>query len=190
MKKTLLLVIATALFAAGANAGTLPDSLIRPHGIDQTLTFDDLGLGGGDATSGTYMQTDTFSFDVILTYAGYNSSGLSFWLETNNAFAGSLSIVGLNYGTAFPDATQFTPNPAPFNATMGATSGFMTEQRDLGATCTPGAPSGCPQPPGTYFVAHITFSIQGAAMGTYVLQSTVNIPHGSEATSDDGMGEF
>ena len=50
MKKTLLVVIVTALFAAGASAGTLPESLIRPHGATQSLTFDDLGLGGGDAT--------------------------------------------------------------------------------------------------------------------------------------------
>ena len=54
MKKTLLVVIVTALFASGAVAVTQPDSLIRPHGTSQSLTFDDLGLGGGDATSGTY----------------------------------------------------------------------------------------------------------------------------------------
>ena len=190
MKKTRLVVIVTALFAIGANAGTLQDSLIRPHGTDQFLTFDDLGLGGGDATSGTYMQNDTFSFDVILTYNGYNSSGLSFWLETNNAFAGSLSIVGLTYGTAFPDPTNFSPNPAPFNHTIGASPGYMTENRELGSTCTPGAPDGCPQPAGTYFVAHISFNIQDATPGAYVLQSTVNVPHASEVTSDDGMGGF
>ena len=150
MKKTLLVVIVTALFATGAMAATLPDQLIRPHGGTQSLTFDDLGLGGGNSTSGTYDISGgatTFSFDVALTFSGYNSSGLSFWLETVTAFAGSLSITGVTYGTAFPDATQFAPNPAPFNNTPGASPGFLTENRDLGSTCTPGAPGGCPQPP-------------------------------------------
>ena len=50
----------------------------------QSITFDDLGLGGGTANSGTYNSTDTFSFDVRLTYSGYNSSGLTFWLQTNH----------------------------------------------------------------------------------------------------------
>ena len=68
MKKTLLVIIVTALFAAGAYART------RPHGGTQSLSFDDLGTGGGTATSGTYNSTDTFSFDVFVTYAGYNST--------------------------------------------------------------------------------------------------------------------
>ena len=181
MKKTLLVVIVTALFAAGATAGTLPSSLIRPHGTSQSLTFDDLGLGGGGATSGTYNQNDTFSFDVSLTFSGYNSTGLSFWLETVNAFAGSLSITGVTYGTTFPDPTQNLPNPAAFNTNVGASPGFMTEQRDLGSTA-----NGTTASPGTYFVAHITFSIAGAAPGNYLLQSTITSPHTATATSFDG----
>jgi hypothetical protein len=182
MKKTLLVIIVTALFAAGTTASTVP-SLIRPHGQSQSLTFNDLGLGGGDATHGTFNQNGTFSFDVSLTFAGYNSTGLSFWLETVTAFAGSLSITGVTYGTTFPDATQTAPNPAQFNATAGATAGNLTETRDLGSTINdfsmvPG--------PGTYFVAHISFNLNNAAPGTYILQSTVQSPHGSEATSFDG----
>lgn len=184
MKKTLLLVIVTALFAAGANAGTLPASLIRPHGATQSLSFDDMGLGGGGPTSGTYMPGTTFSFDVFITYQGYNSTGQSYWLETNNAFAGSLSITGLTYGTTFPDATQTAPNPAPFNAALGASPGFMTENRDLGATIND---FGNVPGPGTYFIGHITFTIgAGAALGSYILQSTVTSPHTSESTSFDG----
>jgi PEP-CTERM motif-containing protein len=184
MKKTLLLVIATALFTAGANAGTLPASLIRPHGTTQSLTFDDLGLGGGSSTSGSYSPGSQFSFDVFLTFAGYNSTGLSFWMETATAFAGSLSITGVTYGTTFPDATNTAPNPANFNATAGASPGFMTETRDLGSTIND---FGNVPGPGTYFVAHITFTIgAGAAPGNYILQSTVTSPHTSEATSFDG----
>jgi PEP-CTERM motif len=188
MKKTLLVVIVTALFAAGATAVTLPESLIRPHGATQSLTFDDLGLGGGTANTGTYMAGDMFSFDVLLTFNGYTSTGLSFWLETVNAFAGSLSIIGSTTGTVFPDPTQTTPNPANFNTPTGASPGFMTETRDLGSTANdfgnlPG--------PGTYFVAHVTFQIGiGATPGTYVLQSTTFSPHGSEATSFDQTTGF
>ena len=183
MKKTLLVVIVTALFAAGASASSIP-SLIRPHGPgSQSLTFDDLGLGGGTATSGTYGINDTFSFDVSLTFSGYNCPGLSFWLETVTAFAGSLSITGVTYGTTFPDATQNFPNPAFFNATTGASPGQMTETRDLGSTLDPQGPSAGP---GTYFVAHITFTLNNATPGSYILQSTVTSPHTSEATSFDG----
>ncbi len=53
MKKTLFVVIVTALFAAGATTGTA--SLIRPHGATQSITFDDNGQGGGDGTHGGYL---------------------------------------------------------------------------------------------------------------------------------------
>jgi hypothetical protein len=184
MKKILLVVIVTTLFAAGAIAATQPDSLIRPHGQSQFLQFDDLGLGGGTANSGTYGPGSTFSFDVLLTFSGYNSTGLSFWLEAPNALAGSLSITGVTYGTTFPDATNTAPNPAPFNASAGASPGFMTETRDLGSTIND---FGNVPAPGTYFVAHITFSLSASfAPGNYILQSTVTSPHTSEATSFDG----
>jgi opacity protein-like surface antigen len=184
MKKTLLVLTVTALFAAGATAGTLPSALIRPHGTSQSLTFDDLGLGGGDATHGTYGPGSTFGFDVLLTYSGYNSTGLSFWLEASNAFAGSLSITGVTYGTTFPDPTNTAPNPAPFNTSVGASPGFMTETRDLGSTIND---FGNVPGPGTYFVAHITFALSPSFVpGNYVIQSTVNSPHTSEATSFDG----
>jgi opacity protein-like surface antigen len=184
MKKMLLVVIATAVFAAGAIAGSLPNSLIRPHGASQSLTFDDLGLGGGTANSGSYAPGSTFSFDVLLTYSGYNCTGLSFWLEASTPNAGSLSITGVTYGTTFPDATQTAPNPAPFNSATGATAGFMTENRDLGSTIND---FGNVPGPGTYFVAHITFSIgAGAAPINWIIQSTVASPHTSEATSFDG----
>ncbi len=180
MEKTLLVVIVTALFAAAATAG-IP-SLIRPQGPSQSLSFDDLGLGGGTSNSGTYAPGDTFSFDVLLTYSGFNSSGLSFWLEASNGLAGSLSITGVSYGTTFPDPTNLNPNPAFFNTPVGASSGFMTETRDLGSTA-----NGTTASPGIYFVAHITFSLSASFVpGNYILQSTVTSPHTSEATSFDG----
>ncbi len=170
MKKTLLITIVSAMMGIGGAA----------YGV-QSLTFNDLGLGGGDAISGTYNSTDTFSFDVSLTFSGYTSTGLSFWLETATGFAGNLSITGVTYGTAFPDPTQTLPDPAPFDVSSGASAGFMTEARDLGSTENAG-----PVAAGTYFVAHITFSITGAAPGTYTLRSTITSPHTSEVT-DSGF---
>ena len=93
MKRTLLFLILLLTFTWPSLAGL----------ASQSLTFDDLGLGGGTATSGTYNSNDTFSFDVLLTFENYSATGLSFWLETNTAFAGSLSITGVTYGTAFPN---------------------------------------------------------------------------------------
>jgi hypothetical protein len=183
MKKTLLVVIVTALFATAARAATLPDSLIRPHGGTQSLIFDDLGAGGGGANSGTFVPGGTFSIDVFLTFSGYNSTGLSFWMEASNGLAGSLSITGVTYGTTFSDPTQPNPATVPFNSPTGASPGFLTETRDLGSTGDPFVPAS----PGTYFVAHITFSLsQSFVPGNYILQSTVISPHTSVATSFDG----
>jgi hypothetical protein len=152
----------------------------------QSLAFDDLGLGGGTATSGIYNQNDTFSFDVYLTYAGYNSGGPSFWLETQtlNSFSSSLFITGLTYGTVFSDPIQPVTSPVAFDNTPGHSLGYQTENRDLGSTPPGKGTDFHLVPPGTYLVAHVSFAIIGAQPGTYTLQSTVVSPHTS-ITSDD-----
>ena len=165
MKRTLLFFIVLLTLTWRSSAGT-----------SQSLAFDDLGLGGGTATSGTYSSNDTFSFDVRLTFNGYNAAGLSFWFETNTAFAGSLSITGVTYGTTFPDPTQPHPNPAFFNSGTGASPGYLVADRDLGGTIND---FGNPPGPGTYFVAHVTFTIAGAMPGTYDLASTTVSPRSS-----------
>jgi hypothetical protein len=170
MKQTLLSFVLLFTFAWPSSGGQPSPS----------LTFDDLGLGGGTATSGTYNSNDTFSFDVLLTYQGFSSGGLAFWLETNTAFAGSLSITGITYGTTF--TSHGNPSfPILFNSGVGASPGFLAESFDLGS----GAQSGF-VPSGTYFVAHITFSIAGAIPGIYDLRSTVTSPKTSEVTGFDG----
>ena len=167
MKRTVLFFILLFTFAWSAPG----------QGNTQSLSFDDLGLGGGTATSGTYNPNDTFSFDVLLTFDGYNALGLSLWLETNTAFAGSLAITGLTYGTAFPN-----PNPpaVPIFFNGGSSGGYTGENVDLGTS------SAGSLPPGTYFVAHITFSITGAAPGTYDLRSGITNPRISEVSGFDG----
>jgi PEP-CTERM motif-containing protein len=175
MKRTILFFILLLAFTWPSAGGAI-----------QSLTFDDLGLGGGTATSGTYNSNDAFSFDVLLTFDGYHAGGLSFWLETNTAFAGSLSITGVTYGTTFPDANASSPNPAFFNSGSGATPGNLSENRDLGSTINDFAN---PPGPGSYFVAHITFAIAAAAPGTYDLRSTVTSPHTSNVACFDGSLE-
>jgi hypothetical protein len=78
--KTKLFLAIMFIVATTSFAGIVPPG-------SQSIAFDDLGLGGGTANSGTYNSTDTFSFDVLLTYSGYNATSISFWLETVTAFA-------------------------------------------------------------------------------------------------------
>ncbi len=163
MKRIFLFFILLVTFTWPSSAGV----------SSQSLTFDDLGLGGGTPTSGTYNSNDTFSFDVALAFNGYNASGLSFWLETNTAFAGSLSITGVTYGTTFPNHPSII-----FPISFGPDGG---ENADLGSSSATGTVS-----PGTYFVAHITFAISGAAPGTYDLRSGITSPRASEVTGFDG----
>lgn len=177
MKKTLLITIISAMLASGA-----------AYGQTQSIAFDDLGLGGGTASSGTYNQTATFSFDVNLTFAGYNSPGYSLWLEVPTALAPFISITSSTY-FKFTNPTD-DGFPKSFSDGNGADSGFLTDtdtvtnpqtgsidQGDLGATSPIATP-------GTYKILHITFSLSGAPTGTWNLQSTVLSPKRSIVTDN------
>ena len=48
------------------------------------------------------MMTDTISFDVFITFAGYNSPGLSFWLEAQNGIASVLTLTSVTFGHDIP----------------------------------------------------------------------------------------
>ena len=168
MKRPLLFFILLLAFTWPSAAGQINT---------QSLTFDDLGLGGGTAASGTYNPNDTFSFDVLLTFNGYNASSLSFWLQTDAAFAGSLSIIGVTYGATFPDHAT-PPLPILFDSGGGENFDLGSSVDDLAHTV----------PPGTYFVTHITFAISWALPGTYDLASTVTVPYSSEVLGFDGGG--
>jgi hypothetical protein len=161
MKKALLITIICVMTAAGAAFGA------------QSLSFND---NNGAATSGTYSPNAVFSINVFLTYSGYKSFGLSYWLEAQKALAPNISITNVTYFT-FPDPNQITPNPAFFNTTTGAHAGYKSETRDLGAINTSMSTG-----PGTYKITHIQFTLNGAAPGTYLLKSTTTSPHISEVT--------
>ena len=170
MKKTLLITIISAMMGisvAYAGTGT------------QSLTYND---GNGTPNAGTYNQTDTITLDIFVTFAGYNSPGLSFWFEAQNGIASFLHITSISWGTTFPDSTTPPANiiGQGFASPTGASAGFLSEVPDLGSTGNPTTPAA----PGTYMEAHITLSIAGASMGTFILQSTTVSPHASEVSDD------
>jgi hypothetical protein len=163
MKKTLLITTICGIMAAG--------TAFSQH--TQSLSY--VRSGGG-----IYQQNATFTLDVSLTFAGYSSYGDSYWLEIPNASAGFFHITAEQFLT-FTDPTQ--PNwPNEFNVPMtnGVDAGYMATSNDLGATTVFPAVVG----PGTYQIAHITFSITGAALGNYTFYSTSTNPRPSVVTDD------
>jgi hypothetical protein len=169
MKKLLLLLFVSLLSVSLAGAQT--------H--TQSISFDD-GVGPGNA--GTYNSTDSFSVDLYLTFNGYNAVGFSLWLETNASAAPFISLTGFTYGTTFVDPTQ--PFAGPIGFTLGHGNGFYgtANNSDLGATQNPPYDQSMVAP-GTYFLGHLTVSLNGLAPGVYVLRSDATNPHPSEVTS-------
>ncbi len=174
MKKALLLGVSCILAASVFGQATNSDPIGSPQGAhSQSLAF---------TSSDTWIPRTSVTLNVFLTYSGYSSFGLSYWLEVPNAWAPFLSITGVTYSSQFPDPNQTVPNPAFFNTTSGATPGYMTETRDLGATndSTPGSEI----PPGTYMINTLTFAIDAGASGligqSLTIRSTTTSPRISE----------
>jgi hypothetical protein len=123
----------------------------------------------------------TFTVSTNLTFSGYGSYGLSYWLEVDDALARFIRITNATYFT-FLDPTQ--TSPVPFDSAVGASPGYTTASRDLGATS-----QAIPQdvvPPGTYHITDITFALGSEApLGTYRLRSTTLLPRRSETTDTD-----
>jgi len=125
--------------------------------------------------SGTiFMPNDTFTVDVTLTFAGYSSYGLQYWLETTPGTQSFFHITAETYLT-FTDPTQpGWPNNFDFVMPNGVDTGMFGTHNDLGATTAPPL-----VPPGTYLISYISFSITGAALGTYTFYSTTTNPRPS-----------
>ena len=127
---------------------------------------------------------NTFTVDTLLTYSGYGSYGLSYWLEIPNAQAIFFHITAETFMT-FNDPQQTGwPNEFNFPMTNGVDAGFMATSNDLGATTQPLTLV----PPGTYDISHITFSITGAPSGTYTFYTTSTNPRPSIVT-DQGFAD-
>ena len=162
MKKTLLTAIICAFTATSAVFGQ--------H--TQSITFS----GPTVWTPGT-----TVSLNVFLTI-NYDAVGLAYWLEVPNALAPFIAITNVQYFT-FPDPNQPPVYPILFDSTSGASSGYMVERPDLGAT---GNSSIFPPPPPSYHITTITFSLAaGAPNGSYTMLTTSHFPRTSEVADTD-----
>lgn len=175
MKKTLLTALACLTIAGGAFAQTA------------SFSFND---NNGTANAGTYNPNDSFSVDVNVT-ADFTATGYSLWLEAPTALAPKISITNESYFTfAGPTDNGF---PKAFSSGVGARANYLTDtdtvinpqtgtidSGDLGAT-------GAGQAAGTYKVATLTFSLSGAAPGTYTLFTTTNGSKPSEV-NDTAFG--
>ena len=166
MKKTLLITtIICGMMAVGV--GT---AFSQNH--TQSLSFTPSGS--------IFNQNDTFTVNTSLTYAGYSAYGLSYWLETAGGTQSFFHITAEDFLT-FNDPTQpGWPNEFDFAMTNGIDAGMFATHNDLGATTQPLVAV----PPGTYQISHITFSITGAAPGTYTFFSTSTNPRPSIVADD------
>ena len=171
------------LISANTAAG-MERPRIDPNGPihEQFITFND---NDGTGNAGTYNSTDTFGLDIFLTWAGYNSYGLSLWLETTADAAPHILLTGFTYGTTFDDPTQpFISYPLGF--TLAESNGLFTTPNpsDLGATVLDPHAGGIA--PGTAFIGHLSISLNGFAPGIYILQTDATSSHRSIAVSFDG----
>jgi hypothetical protein len=164
MKKTLLI---TAIIC-GMAAGTAFSS--------QSMSF---------TPSGTVFNTnDTFTLDSFVTFSGYSAVGMSYWLETAPGTQSFFHITAETYLT-FTDGTQpGWPNNFDFPMTNGVDAGMFATHNDLGGTLVDVTN---PTPPGTYQVGHISFSITGAAPGTYTFFTTTTNPRPSVVSDSTFM---
>lgn len=175
MKKLLTIAVLCAMTAVSFAQDPNIQPIGSPKGNTQSLSF----AGSNNWTPGTNVN-----LTVSLTYAGYSSFGLSYWLEVPTALAPFLSITAVTYGAQFPDPNQVAPNPALFNSTSGAIAGYMNETRDLGGTnaSTPGSEI----PPGTYQINVLTFTLDAGAASlagqSFTMRSTITSPRISEVT--------
>jgi hypothetical protein len=166
MKKTLLI---TTIICGMMAAGTAFSS--------QSMSF---------TPSGTiFNQNDTFTLDSFVTFSGYSAVGMSYWLEVPGAAQSFFHITAETWLT-FTDPTQpGEPNNFDFPMTNGVDAGMFATHNDLGGTLVDVTN---PVPPGTYQVGHISFSITGAAPGTYTFLTTTTNPRPS-VVSDSNFND-
>ena len=176
MKKTILTALATLFVVTSGAFGSA------------TIAFDDQN---GTATAGSYNPTSTFNFNTNLSFTSPPTQvvGYSLWLEVPTALAPFITITNSQH-FVFTIATDGEAFPWAFNSSSGADAGYLTDASatlsgDLGA-----ANNASPQNPGTYTVGNISFALNNAPAGTYVMRSTIASPKASEATEAGTFNDF
>lgn len=180
MKKQLTLTIVSLLAAAGFS-----------FAASEAITFSDNGLYGGTNTSGNFSSNQTFSLDVSASWSGYTAVGLSYWIEVPSALAPTIKIDTENYFT-WSDPNQAGSNTT-FIANTDVSSGYLRENRDLGATSAQDTNTNPPTftevaAAGTYKVSTLNFSLTNAPAGTYIIHTTTLAGHASEITDGTASG--
>lgn len=182
MKKAALIVTVSLLlgtsWAFGATAMFSFDDTVN-NTINTNLQDSNSATNAATFSSGT----GTFNVDINLAISGgTNSTGYSFWLETESGIASKISITNETYFT-FLTPQDNEPKPFNFTSSSGANTGFLTDASatqagDLGGT-------GSPTAVGTVSkVADLQFTITGLAPGTYHLEQATLSPKVSQATVD------
>lgn len=174
MKKLILSLVCCLAFSAATFAQSQSIALYTSGSLSQT--------------SGTYNSSGTFSLDVYVTFTGFSANGLSFWLQTQNALASKLTITNEQYFTFLdpndgPTPGSMTPfNNKAFTHASGNNTGMLTDQdvtnNPQTGTLTPGdlGATGTGVPAGSYLVATLTFTLNGATNGSYTIGTTTLSP--------------
>jgi len=163
MKKQLIIAIGCFLVMAGLTFG-------------QTTQAINLFTGGSTTqTSSTQAAGSSFNLDTYASFSGFTGRGLSYWLEVPTALASFITITGENYFT-WTDPNQAPSGATTFIASDTATnSGFLSENRDLGATSVFDSNTQMftqDKTDGTYQTSTLTFSLAAnAPAGTYNIQT-------------------
>jgi hypothetical protein len=158
----------------------------------QTLTLSDNGNYGGTNLSGFFNSTDTFTLQFSLSLSGWTTAdisaiSLSYWLQVSLALAPYITITANSYST-FTDS-QNPQVPKTFTDSSGASPGFMTDETatdsgDLGALL---GDNDVPIQDGTYLMTIVTFALNNAPSGPYIL-ATTTFPSKVSVVGDDTFG--
>jgi hypothetical protein len=177
MKKILTLAVICAMTTAAFGQNLVPS----PIGAkDSTPTAQSISFTG----LASWNPGATVNLSVFLTFSGYSSFGLSYWLEVPNALAPFLTVNNVLYSSQFPDGNQTAANGTMFNSTSGSIAGYMLLPRDLGSTnaSTPGSEIA----PGTYQINTMDFTIDAGASSligqSFTIRTTITSPRISEVT--------
>lgn len=160
----------------------------------QTQSINLYTMGSTTQTSISLTPGSTFSLDTYITFTGFTSIGLSYWLEAQTTgLASNLTLNNESYFQNWDPNGTGTNNL--FTSSSGTDAGYLREFRDLGSTSNfnPPPPDGDgmptdPRGPGTYLVSTLNFTLgAGIAPGTYTIATTHLSPVPSEIT-DTGFG--
>ncbi len=187
MKKTLTPLVLAILAAHTLCAQNYPPA-------NANFVFNDNGLGGGTASSGTYAPGQSIVFDIYVHFAApqpTNASGISYYFAARQGITGSgASAPGIFAITSREVSAGGQTSPWNSRISLGpifpqAIDGANGNSRDLGAIGDVVLPSST-----DIFVARLTISIAAnAPLGLYTLQNLIGnevLAHGSSINDNTG----